>query len=299
MVGSYGKIYQPLCIDERFDYVLFTNDYTEETLGAWQIRSIPVPQEIDKSDNKRLSRYPKTHPETMLSEYSASLYIDANIQIVDKWVYNRVIELAEEKIDYAGIKLLVTGRDCIYRHAYDMCMMHAENDSNAIVQLHALYKEGFPEHFGLNENNIIFRRHTSAMQQVDMLWWEWIVKYSFRDQFSYMYCLWKYNIPIKYFLPEGEDSHNSQHFNFYFHNQDVHVAKQKWAKISKLEKLRNECRNLTKYHRSYYEWEWCLIYKLFLPQEFLTLLGIIAFILNIPLFVLIKFLRYLKKKILR
>lgn len=286
MVGKYGNIYQPQCIDDRFDYVLFSNDFHEEYIGVWKVRSIPYPPEIDPCDNKRLSRYPKTHPATMLSEYKSSLYIDANIQIVDKWVYDRVVELTETNIQYAGIKLLITGRDCIYRHSYDMCMMRAENDCDAIREMHALRIEGFPEHYGLNENNIIFRIHTQLIKQADKLWWNWIVRYSFRDQFSYMFCLWKYNIRNTYFLPEGEDAHNSKHFKFTAHNDDAIVAKKKWVKQGILEKYRNKCRLLTKYHRKYYCRQWVIISKFPNPAFLLTLCGIIAIIFNSPLLII-------------
>lgn len=295
MVGSYGKIYQPLCIDERFDYVLFTNDYTEETLGAWQIRSIPVPQEIDKSDNKRLSRYPKTHPETLLSEYSASLYIDANIQIADRWVYDRVVELDTKNIDYAGIKMLAKGRDCIYRHAYDMCCSKIENDYNALIQMSALRKEGFPEHFGLNENNIIFRKHTALMYHVNTMWWRWIVEYSFRDQFSYMFCMWKHSVPIEYFLPPNEDAYRTTHFKIHMHNHYSHVATQKWVKQNILEKLRNKCRHLSKFHYTYYEWEWCKLTHFSYPKMYLYVLGFLTTMINLPFLILVSIYRYLKK----
>ncbi len=294
MVGAYGEIHQPSYIDDRFDYVLFSNEYKEPNVGIWRVLPIPFPEEIDRKDNKRLSRYPKTHPETMLSNYEASLYIDANIQIMDQWVYNRFVDLVTRKVDYAGIQLVVTGRDCIYRHSYDMCITRCENDLNAMPQLQALRKENFPDHFGLNENNVIFRRHTAKMQQVDELWWQWIVKYSFRDQFSYMYCLWKHQIPIEYFLPSGEDSHNSVHFKYYMHSENVFVAKQRRVKHNVLELLRNKCRTLTKFHRKYYELEWIFFSKLKYPQIYMVFSGIIAVLVNAPLLIMKAGYRYFK-----
>ena len=186
LVGDYDDILQPLVVDKRFDYILFSNDIKETDIGVWSVRQFP---NVVENDNKRLSRYPKTHPETMLAEYKASLYIDANIQILDQWVYNRFVELYEKKIEYAGIKLVLTGRDCIYEHSFDMCQNLLEHDYIAIKQCHRLHELGFPRHFGLNENNVIYRIHTEKMQAMDEEWWEWIMNYSSRDQFSLMYCL--------------------------------------------------------------------------------------------------------------
>lgn len=269
MVGEYGEIHQPLYVDNRFDYILFSNDIKEKRIGVWQVRKFP---EFIKNDNKRLSRYPKTHPETLLSEYVSSLYIDANVQIADQWVYDHCVELTNQGVDAAGIQLLVTGRDCIYRHAYDICTMRAENDMNAIVQCHELYKRGFPEHYGLNENNIIFRSNNERMRQVDEEWWWWITHYSFRDQFSYMYCFWKHGVERILFLPAGEDSRNSKHFVFTHHNSDNRVASKKWIKPGPFESMRIRCRN-GEHYEQYCE-QWVKVAKSSMPRVALFCCGI-------------------------
>lgn len=235
LTGNYDDIRQPVVVDDRFDYILFSNDINESDVGIWSVRTIPC---VVHNDNKRLSRYPKTHPESLLAEYKASFYIDANIQILDQWVYDRFIELFEEGIEYAGVKLVLTGRDCIYEHAFDMCLWLVEHEHMAIKQCHALYKLGFPRHFGLNENNIIFRIHTDRIRKVDEEWWNWIKNYSHRDQLSYMYCLWKNEIALYYFLPEGEDARNSQHFRLVNHDERMSVIKTKIIKLTPIQRVR-------------------------------------------------------------
>ncbi len=235
ITGRYEYILQPLAIDDRFDYILFTDIVNTENKGVWAVRRIPGNYILDKI---RLSRYPKTHPASLLSEYEASLYLDANIQIKDNWIYSKFMDLVNADVEYAGVKLVVTGRDCIYDHAFDMCSIHVEHDYMGIKQCHELYLRHFPQHFGLNENNIIFRRHTEKIKRVDDEWWGWILNYSCRDQFSYMYCLWKNKIPINYIFSEGEDARNSSHFNFAEHNNLPNVAKRKRKKKSLIEKIR-------------------------------------------------------------
>lgn len=240
LVGGYDDVLQPKVVDDRFDYILFSNDFKEPRQGVWTVREIP---RVVENDNKRLSRYPKTHPETLLADYKASLYIDANIQIQDQWVYDRFIELYSQNTEFAGIQLVLTGRDCIYEHSFDMCQVLVEHDYVAVRQCHKLYELGFPRHFGLNENNIIYRIHTEKMKRTDEEWWDWILSYSARDQFSYMYCLWKNNVEIKYFLPEGEDSRNGIHFRLINHNGNLNVIKSKVIKRSFIEKLRIKSRS--------------------------------------------------------
>ncbi len=233
VTGNYDVILQPKVVDNRFDYVLFTNDSIEST-GVWTIRPIP---KVISGDNKRLSRFPKTHPESLLSEYKASLYIDANIQIIDQWVYQRFIELYNQSVEYAGIKLVLTGRDCIYDHSLDMCLWRLEYPSIAVKQCHALFVEGFPRHYGINENNVIFRIHSDTMKAVDEEWWRWITTFSSRDQFSYMFCLWKYKVVINYFLPIGEDTRNSSHFKLINHDVCTNVQRVKLVKLGFFRRL--------------------------------------------------------------
>lgn len=275
LTGNYEDIIQPQVVDDRFDYVLFSND-SQNSVGIWNVR--PIPSVVSR-DNKRLSRYPKTHPESLLSDYKASLYIDANIQILDRWVYERFLQLFEQGIEYAGIQLALTGRDCIYDHAFDMCQWRVEYDHVAIRQCHALYKNGFPHHFGLNENNVIFRIHNERMKTVDEEWWNWITNYSRRDQFSYMYCLWKHNVEINYFLPAGEDTRNGSHFRLIDHNGRKNVKTSKTVKLGLYRSLYIKCKSFNP-DRSLYKWR--KIYESRSPLVALYLDSLITIISSIP-----------------
>ena len=89
LVGNYDEILQPLVEDERFDFVLFTDIITKDRVGVWQVRPI----EYHNDDNTRICRYVKTHPEILLPDYAVSVWIDSNIQIIDGFIYDRIIAL--------------------------------------------------------------------------------------------------------------------------------------------------------------------------------------------------------------
>lgn len=276
LVGGYDEVLQPMVVDPRFDYVLFSDDISEPRKGVWDVRQI---QRVVENDNKRLSRYPKTHPETLLADYKASLYIDANIQILDQWVYDRFVELYNQQIEFAGIKLVLTGRDCIYEHSFDMCQVLVEHDYVAVHQCHRLHELGFPRHYGLNENNIIFRIHTEKMKKTDEEWWDWILNYSSRDQFSYMYCLWKNGVDLNYFLPKGEDSRNGTHFTLINHNGNENVVKSKVIKRSLFERLRIKSRS---FDESKSMRRWLKVCQSSFPEAALYLDSVILIIESIP-----------------
>lgn len=276
LVGGYDDVLQPKVVDDRFDYILFSNDFKETKQGVWSVREIP---RVVENDNKRLSRYPKTHPETLLSDYKASLYIDANIQIQDQWVYDRFVELYEQNIEYSGIKLVLTGRDCIYEHSFDMCQVLVEHDYVAIKQCHLLHELGFPRHFGLNENNIIFRIHTERMKTTDEEWWNWVLHHSSRDQFSYMYCLWKHKVEVNYFLPVGEDSRTSTHFCLIDHNNRQDVLRSKAVKRSLFERLRTKSKS---FELDKHRQRWTKLCESSHPVLMLYVDGIFTIFTNLP-----------------
>lgn len=210
IVGNYDSIMQPAIIDDRFDYVLFTDKKHSEKIGVWQVRSF----DYKNDDKTRLSRYPKMHPNVLLSEYEASLYLDANVQIIGCRIYDRVLALYEDRIDWGGIQHPF--RDCIYDEAY-VCY-GKEKESKIMRWCHYLRKENYPRHHGLYENNVIFRMHNSTVRQIDDEWWILYEQSVCRDQLILGFVFWN-NPEIKksLLLPLGESVWKSDTVKRYEH----------------------------------------------------------------------------------
>ena len=210
MVGGYDEILQPIVVDERFDYVLFTDVKKAERLGIWEIRTF----DYHHDDKTRESRYPKMHPEELLPEYVASLYIDANVQIVDARLYEKVISLNEELVDWAGISPYpAVLQDCIYEHAYWVVVNELESEKSMLELCHFLRKEGYPRHGGLFENNAIFRKNNERCRRTNALWWNMYGRFSRRDQLTLGYALWKNpDVKVDLLLPRGERVFSSPWF---------------------------------------------------------------------------------------
>jgi len=235
LTGGYDKIEQPLVIDERFDYVLFTDNVVESQIGIWQVREIPY----KNGDLTRVSRYPKMHPEDLLSEYKASVYHDANIKITSLEFYDRIVELYESNTDWAGIQHPY--RDCIYDEAYQALAQGLDREDVIFRWCHRLRQDGYPRHHGLNENNIIYRRHNEAVRKVDEQWWNLYEGYTRRDQLTLMYVLWKQtSLKLDYILPPGESSWNSNKVQIVKHEKKA--KKTRGTKQSFLEHARGRCR---------------------------------------------------------
>ena len=233
-IGGYDNILQPEVTDERFDYFLFTNDVKEEKVGVWQVQKV----EYTNPDMTRIARYVKTHPEELLPEYEATLWMDANVQIISTWVYERFIELYEQGTRVACIQH--PERDCIYDEAYKVSSYTIfgalEHEKIALVWCRKIWKEKYPMHRGLYETNILYRKKTSLVKNVNNTWWKCINKYSKRDQLSFNYSLWKNGIVENcYFLPEGEHAQNSSNVKYISHQ---HVSQRKQIRLNLFERIR-------------------------------------------------------------
>lgn len=231
LVGSYDEVHQPLVIDDRFDYVLFTDDAKTDRIGVWKVVSIPY----SGGSNMLQSRYVKCHPVKVLRDYEASLYIDANIQITSSEVYDRFLVLLENGTEWGGIKHPF--QSCIYEEICAIVDLKWVHDYDVVNWYSRMKRVGFPEKWGLYENNVIFRTHTKKVEKIGELWWQTLLKDCKRDQFSLMFSIWKYQ-PIKdYFLPEGECPRlNSNKFICFEHNPHKRILR-----LGLNERIRRRC----------------------------------------------------------
>lgn len=224
IVGEYDELQQPEFIDNRFDYILFSNNISQKQIGVWQVRNISY----FNNDYTRVARWVKTHPEELLNDYEASLWIDGALVIKDDYVYNRIIELYNN--DYLIASMWHNQRNCIYKEAAEVVFLGLEHEKIVINWLKKLRKEKYPEEYGLFETNVLYRNHNNyKIKEFDQLWWECIDSYSRRDQLSFNYVLWKKNLNCHYFISANENARNSPHFKCVTN----HVSNSKqWRKIS-------------------------------------------------------------------
>jgi len=248
-IGGYDNIVQPEVIDERFDYILFTDDVKEQRIGVWQVR----PVVYTHTDKTRIARYVKTHPHELLPQYKATLWMDSSIQIVSHKVYARFVELFNANIDIASVKH--PKRDCIFDEAYEVASRKQpgalEYDNVALVWCHALWKEHYPRHNGLYETGILFRRNNEVVQKADELWWNCINAYSKRDQLSFNYVLWKIKPLVGEYLSDGEHVMNSDKIHYAGHSA---ISARKALSLTRLQLIRYKfrVRNKENAHAQWY-----------------------------------------------
>ena len=185
--GPYERLKDPKYVDSDFDYICFTDQ--PFTSNVWVIK--PIPEELKDLTAVKRQRCIKLQPHKYLpGKYDFSVWVDANIEI-NASVGNFVKEKCqqEDKVLWVGKH---PERDCLYREEKACASLKKDSEEIMLPQINEYKKEGFPEHYGLPQTCIMFRKHKDQKcVEFDNLWWEEVKKGSHRDQLSFSYVQWK------------------------------------------------------------------------------------------------------------
>jgi len=218
LVGNYDSLRDPKYIIRNWDYICFSNNIKKRKIGIWEIRSIP----FQHKDNLVMSRFPKINPHKVLKEYDYSLWIDANIEILDEFIERRINELIEKQFFLSLFPH--PERDCIYKEA-QICIEDGLDKKKIVEkQVDFLKSEKYPKNNGLFANGIIFRNHNDqSITSLGNDWWNLYLKFSKRDQLSLGYLLWKNKIHCEPFITRtnGQSLRNIPSIGFAHHTQSL------------------------------------------------------------------------------
>jgi hypothetical protein len=192
LTGDYDNLMRLSYVDNDWDYVCFTDNQSllkKKRKFMWDIR----PLLFDRLDNSKNQRWHKVNVLDIFPQYEESIYIDANINILTPYLFDTV------KNSNTDILVpLHIFRDCVYEEL-DAVISKKKDDEKVCRELIEYIKsKGFPSHYGLSENNIMYRRHVSCkIKKIMPEWWQLIENYSTRDQLSFTYVLWNNGIRVQ------------------------------------------------------------------------------------------------------
>lgn len=188
ITGEYDQIRIPDYIDERLDYIMFT-DNPELSSDIWKIRKIENTMSLDPT---RLARKIKIlGGQEYLSDYDFTIWTDGKVQIIgDLFDYISKYSL--------GAPLLCFNHyynTDLYKEA-ETCIMLDRDDPETIRSQMARYRsEGYPEDNGLIDSCVLLRDNRDQKLKEAMLhWWREVENGSRRDQLSFNYVCWKDHI---------------------------------------------------------------------------------------------------------
>ena len=197
ILNNYDGDLNPKFINYDFDYLYYTNNLNNYLLNnnsIWQYIQIPKKISFSKLSPSKQNRCLKINAYKYLpSKYNFSIYIDGNIIIV-KDINLLLYELKKKYNDSSFYVPIHPDRDCIYEEAKVVLNRRKDRHKYVNPQIKKIKNDGFPEHYGLSENNILIRMHKDpTIINFMKKWWKMIKKGSKRDQLSFIYISWKYN----------------------------------------------------------------------------------------------------------
>ena len=214
ITGDYDNLCNHTYVNPKWDYVCFTDNpkIKNSNNSNWKLSGLV----FAKLDNIRNQRWHKMHPHLVFESYDRSLYLDANIDILNKEVFNDV-----EKAMTENRKMSIPlhpDRDCVYDEFEACIALGKDNQEIMQKQMEIMRKFGLPKKQGLFETNVIYRQHHDEIVVAIMEdWWWWIENYSRRDQLSLGYVLWKKGIEIKALSDRSYRNRGCVAFNYETH----------------------------------------------------------------------------------
>jgi hypothetical protein len=200
--GNLERLSNPSVVFQNADYFAFVDNKVEGLV--WNQK-----QPIHFSNDKRFAmrrdaKVYKVLPELFIPGYEYYIWVDASIDVVSDPV--SICETYLKDCDYAAFRH--RERSCVYDEA-DL-LKRINYDYPELIQNEMDYFQnvlGYPRNNGLYELPSFIKRSNETSMKVSIKWWEYICKYSSRDQISFPVCLWESNARLNV-LPGHINGHH-------------------------------------------------------------------------------------------
>jgi hypothetical protein len=204
MFGEYDTLKDPIITHPNVDFVYFSEKKLDH-LTVWQYKK-PIQ---DFSCPIKNNRYHKMHPHLLFANdlYEASVYLDANIFIVDSFICDRAIELVKNNITMALVNH--PERYCSFQEL-ETVLLYKLISTETYKKTHQFLNSNFSKNQGLFEANLIFRNHhDDSIQTFCVDWWNSFLKLCNRDQVLLPFYLKKHGIrPDLFFISPLKNTRN-------------------------------------------------------------------------------------------
>lgn len=166
------------------DYLFFHDEVTEPAPG-WKPLLLPA----HDGGARRRTKLPKLNPHALyeLRAYRYVIWVDGGISITSPTFAPEILDHLESGM---AVSPHFDGRDCAYGEAAIRPPKYASEPLDEQVAYYR--KRGFPEHHGLYECGVMARDMTHPIvPELGALWAAQVERWSYQDQVSFPYCLWR------------------------------------------------------------------------------------------------------------
>ena len=192
-LGNYEKSKIYLNNDIGYDCIYYTDNYLN-IYNCIKQNIIPFYICTKNKESKLIQRIIKTSPHLYLPyQYNKSLYIDGNMQLKNNNITKKKLKIYFN-LNYDVICFKHPVRNNIFQEAYMVHILKLEKKENINKILNILKQNNF-NNIGLTETNVIIREHKKIINFNNE--WTQLINICRRDQLSFDYLLYKYNINYK------------------------------------------------------------------------------------------------------
>ncbi len=184
VIGDYDILQDPTYISDDIQYICFTDQKTIKS-RVWKIYDIPVHYNSSVETARRIKILPWEYVDINTDYY---IWVDAKYRIIaDLRSYVR-----EYKKDSGLLLFPHPERECICNELAQLIIEDKGDKVDMISQVDTYLKEGYPINNGLYETACIVRKNNNTTVNYMMeMWWKELKKYTYRDQLSLPYVLWR------------------------------------------------------------------------------------------------------------
>lgn len=133
----------------------------------------------------------KTHEIDILQKYDYYIWIDGSIILQDDFI-NNIMKLLDQETNLINFKH--SCRNNIRDEVILSLQMKKYDNQNLENQYNVYIDSGFTDNIGLYENTVIIKKNNPDINNLFNNWWIHNIKYSYQDQISYPFVLWKAGI---------------------------------------------------------------------------------------------------------
>lgn len=198
--GEYDHVRAPVRQDIDCDYVLFTDrPLASQDTGLWKVVVLDT-ADLFPNHPRLAAKFFKIvahrafallsalHAGAGLHAYEQIIWVDGSIQITSEQFARRMLE----SISANGLAMLNHPyRRCIYREAEASLKMTKYTKQPLMEQVAHYRAQGYPEKNGLMACTVFARLQRPDVNRIFEDWWEENLRWSFQDQLSLPYVLWK------------------------------------------------------------------------------------------------------------
>ena len=192
ITGNYDSLIEIENKESNVDYICFTNNRYINS-KTWKVIYLDDREISDHYLSRRIKMF--ATPE-LREKYDMLIYIDSNVKF--NCNINDFLNEDCNLKDYDFIGLKHFARNSIKEEAEE-CLRVNKDDEKIIKNQMSFYKkEKFPDDLGLCEMCVfVWNPKSKTVMNTMKLWYDMIVKYSKRDQLSFMYSAYKSKLKLQ------------------------------------------------------------------------------------------------------